>query len=191
MHEEPGPNATQENLGAQAPGTFLLWPPATWTRVGANVRDINPNNGQRRARNHLFRFDGARYSSWLPSFSIEINHNFPFRLGRARLTGPELTTISQNIQQIFPQIPLEIIIGDLQETQSMDATINNIIDNRIRLDGPMAHAQADNSASDESFSSSSASNTDAEDNLDEETMFVFIFLFFSFSFDWKMCFLLI
>ncbi|CAF4913612.1 unnamed protein product, partial [Rotaria magnacalcarata] len=80
-------------------------------------------NVQRPPGNHLFRFDGSRYSSWLPSFSIEINHNFPFRLGRARLTDVQLTSTAQSIQQIFPQVSYEIILDDLQQTQSIDATI--------------------------------------------------------------------
>ncbi|UJR37573.1 hypothetical protein I4U23_030274 [Adineta vaga] len=103
-------------------------------RLGATNHDLPINNDQRRGRNHLFRFDGHRYSSWLPSFSIVINHNFPFRFGRARLTGVQLTSMAQSIQQIFPQIPFEVILANLQQTQSMDGTIENIVERRIQFE---------------------------------------------------------
>ena len=156
---------------AQPPTNFLLWPSLTLARLAPNVHEINPTNGQLRGRNHLFRFDGNRYSSWLPSFSIEINHNFPFRLGRAQLTGVELASITQNIQQIFPQISSELILADLQQTQSMEATINNIIDRRIHIDTQTGRLQPDASASeDSSYNSSSTSVSDTEEPLDTEPM---------------------
>jgi len=127
--------------------------------------------GQRPPRNHLFRFDGSRYSSWLPSFSIEINHNFPFRLGRARLTGVQLTSMAQSVQQVFPQIPYEIILADLQRTQSIDATIENIIDHRIRIEPQQAHHQHDTSGSEESsYTSSEASSSEAGEPIDTDLL---------------------
>ncbi|UJR08649.1 hypothetical protein I4U23_012908 [Adineta vaga] len=134
---------------------FLLWPSLTLARLARNVHGMNDTTTQRPPRNHLFRFDGSRYSSWLPSFSIEINHNFPFRLGRARLTGVQLTSMAQSVQQIFPQIPYEIILTDLQRTQSMDATIENIIDHRIRIESQQTTHQHESSASEESSYTSS------------------------------------
>lgn len=122
-------------------------------------------------RNHLIRFDGSRYSSWLPSFSIEINHNFPFRLGRARLTGVQLTSMAQSVQQVFPQVPFEIILADLQRTQSMDATIENIIEHRIRIEPQQAHQQNETSASEESsYTSTSASSSEAGEPVDPESL---------------------
>ncbi len=121
--------------------------------------------------NHLFRFDGSRYSSWLPSFSIEINHNFPFRLGRARLTGVQLTSMSQSVQQVFPQIPYEIILADLQRTQSIDATIENIIDHRIHIEPQHAQQQHDTSGSEESsYTSTSASSSEAGEPIDTDLL---------------------
>jgi E3 ubiquitin-protein ligase AMFR len=156
---------------------FLLWPSVTLARLATNVHDLTGGNVQRRARNHLFRFDGHRYSSWLPSFTIEINHNFPFRLGRPHLTGHQLATMTQNIQQIFPQIPSELILADLQQTQSMDRTINNIIDRRIHLDAQTTHQPVDTSGSDESSytSSSSSSTSDIDEPLDADILFVKMF----------------
>ena len=190
LHEETTTNtntittATPAPAPAPAPPTnFLLWPSITLARLATNVHDMTGGNaaGQRRARNHLFRFDGHRYSSWLPSFSIEINHNFPFRLGRPRLTGIQLTSMTQSIQQIFPQIPAELILADLQQTQSVDATINNIIDRRIHFDTQILHQQPqpqqqqnptqDPSGSEESsYTSSSASISDIEDGLETDPL---------------------
>lgn len=40
--------------------------------------------------NHFFHFDGSRYVSWLPSFSVEVSHN--------RLRGDILTLAHSNSQ---------------------------------------------------------------------------------------------
>ncbi|CAF0819956.1 unnamed protein product [Adineta ricciae] len=150
---------------------FLLWPSLTLARFARNVHGMNDTTGQRPPRNHLFRFDGSRYSSWLPSFSIEINHNFPFRLGRARLTGVQLTSMAQSVQQVFPQIPYEIILADLQRTQSVDVTIENIIDHRIRIEPQHAAHQQESSTSEESsYTSSEASSSEVGEPIDSDLL---------------------
>ena len=155
---------------APAPN-FLLWPSFTLARLGGNVHGLGDPVGPRPPRNHLIRFDGSRYSSWLPSFSIEINHNFPFRLGRTRLSAVQLTSMAQNVQQVFPQVPYEIILADLQRTQSIDATIENIIDHRIRIEPAQAHPQQDTSASEESsYTSASASSSEAGEPIDADLL---------------------
>ncbi|CAF1141068.1 unnamed protein product [Rotaria sp. Silwood1] len=153
------------NVPVQTPPTpnFLLWPSLTLARRTPNVLGLTDTTVQRPPGNHLFRFDGSRYSSWLPSFSIEINHNFPFRLGRARLTDVQLTSTAQNIQQIFPQIPYDIILADLQQTQSIDTTIENIMDHRIHIEPEQTHNQHDTSTSEESSYSSSSSSTSSSE----------------------------
>jgi autocrine motility factor receptor len=155
---------------AAAPN-FLLWPSLTLARLATNVHGLADGAPPRPPRNHLIRFDGSRYSSWLPSFSIEINHNFPFRLGRARLTGVQLTSMVQNVQQVFPQVPQEIILADLQRTQSIDMTIENIIDHRIRIEPQQTHQQQDTSGSDESsYLSTSASSSEAGEPIDSDLL---------------------
>jgi len=114
-------------------------------RLTTNTHDLPINNVQRRGRNHLFRFNGNRYSSWLLNFSIEINHNFPFR--RARLTGVQITRMAQSVQHIFPQIPFEIILSDLQQTQSIDTTIENIIERRIHFESEQQQEEEETSES--------------------------------------------
>jgi hypothetical protein len=42
--------------------------------------------------------------------------------------------MAQSVQHIFPQIPFEIIRSDLQQTQSIDTTIENIIERRIHFE---------------------------------------------------------
>ncbi|CAF1118572.1 unnamed protein product [Adineta ricciae] len=106
---------------------------AVASRTGSINHDLPITTDQRRGRNHLFRFDGHRYSSWLPSFSIMINHNFPFRFGRARLTGVQLT----------------IILANLQQTQSMDATIDNIVEQRIQFEPQQEQEDDDEESEDE------------------------------------------
>lgn len=162
----------QEDTAQQAPSVpaqnppvpnFVLWPSLTLARRTPNVLGLGDANVQRPPGNHLFRFDGSRYSSWLPSFSIEISHNFPFRLGRARLTDVQLISTAQSVQQIFPQVPYEAILADLRQTQSIDATIENIMDQRIHIEPQQAQNQQDTSASEESsYSSSSSSAASSE-----------------------------
>lgn len=164
------PIPTTTAAPAPAPN-FLLWPSLTLARLGGNVHGLVDPVGPRPPRNHLIRFDGSRYSSWLPSFSIEINHNFPFRLGRARLSAVQLTSMAQSVQQVFPQVPYEIILADLQRTQSIDATIENIIDHRIRIEPAQVQPQQDTSASEESsYTSTSASSSEAGEPVDTDLL---------------------
>ncbi|CAM2704568.1 unnamed protein product [Rotaria socialis] len=166
------------NVPIAPPATpnFLLWPSLILARRPPNVLGLPDTNVQRPPGNHLFRFDGSRYSSWLPSFSIEINHNFPFRLGRARLTDVQLTSTAQSIQQIFPQVSYEIILADLQQTQSIDATIENIMDHRIQTESQPAHNQHDTSGSEESSytssssAASSVSSSEAGESVDTDVL---------------------
>lgn len=165
---QPIPAATAQPA---ATPNFLLWPSLTLARLATNVHGLADGVAPRPPRNHLIRFDGSRYSSWLPSFSIEINHNFPFRLGRTRLTAVQLTSMAQSVQQVFPQVPYEIILADLQRTQSIDATIENIIDHRIRIEPQQAHPQQDTSGSDESsYTSTSASSSEAGEPVDADLL---------------------
>ncbi|CAF1286843.1 unnamed protein product, partial [Didymodactylos carnosus] len=188
LHDETTPSTPTPavpNVPPQPAASFnLFWPSFT---VGANARtgqqqETQPttDNIVPRQRNHLFRFDGSRYASWLPSFSVEVTHthNFPFRFGRQRLSTTQLNTIAQNVQQIFPQIPYDIILNDLQRTQSIDLTINNIIDRRIQ-DLEVLEQQADttgnnsDSSDTDSFgslsSTSSLSSSDVEDSDTRQT----------------------
>lgn len=54
-----------------------------------------PQTPARRNENHFFHFDGSRYVSWLPSFSVEVSHN--------RLRG-NISTIAHNNSQMDTMI---------------------------------------------------------------------------------------
>ncbi|KAM3959399.1 E3 ubiquitin-protein ligase AMFR [Aphomia sociella] len=86
---------------------------------------------QPRQPNHLFHFDGSRYVSWLPSFSVEVT--------RVRLEPPpaaQLDAMARQVQQMFPQFPLAALARDLAATRSPDLTIDNILEGRLRAPTP-------------------------------------------------------
>ncbi|XP_053614568.1 E3 ubiquitin-protein ligase AMFR-like [Plodia interpunctella] len=77
--------------------------------------------------NHLFHFDGSRYVSWLPSFSVEVTR---VRAERAP-APPAVEAMARQVQQMFPQFPLGVLAGDLQSTRSADLTVDNILEGRL------------------------------------------------------------
>ncbi|XP_031341179.1 E3 ubiquitin-protein ligase AMFR-like isoform X2 [Photinus pyralis] len=83
----------------------------------------------RRPLNHFFHFDGSRYVSWLPSFSVEVSQ-LP-RLSRAPASNSQLDAMARQVQQLFPHYLLPIIIEDLRVTRSVELTIENILDGRL------------------------------------------------------------
>ncbi|CAF2809092.1 unnamed protein product [Rotaria sp. Silwood2] len=164
LHEDTRQTTPTDPTPIQSTSTFRFWPSLSLAGLTTNAHNLTVNNDQGQGRN-LFRFRGNRYSSWLPNFSIQINHNFPFRFGHAHLTSLQLTNMTQSIQHIFPQIPFEIILSDLQHTQSIDTTIENIIERRIHFESQ----QQETSESEESssiLSSSSSSETDESIDID-------------------------
>ncbi|CAF1396543.1 unnamed protein product, partial [Rotaria sordida] len=162
LHEDTIQATSTNPTPIQSTSNFRFWPSLSLRGVTTNADNLTINNGQRQRRNHLFHFRTNRYSSWLPTFSIEINHNFPFRRGRSRLTNIQLTAMAQNIQQIFPQVPFEIILSDLQRTQSMDTTIENIIEQRIHLESQ----QQEILESEESSYMSPSSSSEIDESID-------------------------
>ena len=121
----------------QTAPNFLLWPSLTLARFATNVHGIPDAPVQRPPRNHLFRFDGSRYSSWLPSFSIEINHNFPFRLetnvdvsnrlaliliqplDRERIDSYNCTLQVTDTAEHIEQLHIMIIVDDVNDQSPM------------------------------------------------------------------------
>ncbi|XP_077299509.1 E3 ubiquitin-protein ligase AMFR-like [Arctopsyche grandis] len=99
-----------------------LWLPSSPTN---SVPTHPPPN---RHPNHFFHFDGSRYVSWLPSFSVEVTH-----MMRAELhaTNSQMDAMARQVQQLFPHFPLSVILLDLQSTKSMEVTIENILDGRL------------------------------------------------------------
>lgn len=109
------------------------------TGVGANVAAGTGNILGR--TNHFFQFNGQRYISWLPNFSVEVsNINSVLRNGnlRATLAQPQqqtsqLRSMARHIQEMFPRYPINVLIADLQITHSIEHTIDNILEGRLSV----------------------------------------------------------
>ncbi|KAH0539644.1 E3 ubiquitin-protein ligase AMFR-like isoform X1 [Cotesia glomerata] len=84
--------------------------------------------------NHFFHFDGSRYVSWLPSFSVEVTHN---RLRGDILTlahsNSQLDAMARQVLQLFPHYPRNVVLEDLRITRSVELTVENILDGRLTL----------------------------------------------------------
>ncbi|KAL0820037.1 hypothetical protein ABMA28_005996, partial [Loxostege sticticalis] len=76
--------------------------------------------------NHLFHFDGSRYVSWLPSFSVEVT--------RVRMEPPAASQIDAMVRQVqamFPQYPAGVLAAELAATRSPALTVDNILEGRL------------------------------------------------------------
>ncbi|KAK3785162.1 hypothetical protein RRG08_021961 [Elysia crispata] len=99
-----------------------------------NVGEViapQPNQG---TTNHFFHFDGSRYVSWLPSFSVEVTHTnlLPGQQAHATQTS-QLDNMAREVQVVFPNIPQPVIMEDLRITRSIDLTIDNILEGRVTV----------------------------------------------------------
>lgn len=93
-----------------------------------------------RFANHFFHFDGSRYSRWLPSVSVELSSSSVININ-ASLNRPEFVPefgqqqmefMGQQVLEWFPQVSLSSILEDLRNTRSVEHTIENILDGRLR-----------------------------------------------------------
>lgn len=109
------------------------------TGAGANVGAAGAGNVLGR-NNHFFHFNGQRYISWLPNFSVEVsNINSVLRNGHhltATIMQPQqqtsqLRSMAVGVQEMFPRYPLSTLIADLQITHSIEHTIDNILEGRL------------------------------------------------------------
>ncbi|XP_046889947.1 autocrine motility factor receptor a [Hypomesus transpacificus] len=82
--------------------------------------------------NHFFHFDGSRIASWLPSFSVEVSHTAGLR-GSFQTSHAQLSSMARQIQGMFPQVPLHLVLQDLQRTSSLEVTTDNILEGRIQV----------------------------------------------------------
>lgn len=103
-----------------------------------NINNNNNNNNENQRRyvhRNLFHFNGSRYSRWLPNFSLEVTNNaavfLPNLLNRENLTTERLNEMTQQVSQLFPHIPINLIQQDLNQTHSVEITIENILENRL------------------------------------------------------------
>ncbi|PSN50961.1 hypothetical protein C0J52_07636 [Blattella germanica] len=92
----------------------------------------------RRPPNHFFHFDGSRYVSWLPSFSVEVTHTQLLRSDQPQLAQTsQLDAMARQVQQLFPHLALATVIEDLRATRSVELTIENVLDGRVVAPPPM------------------------------------------------------
>ncbi|CAJ0592673.1 unnamed protein product [Cylicocyclus nassatus] len=82
-----------------------------------------------------FRFGGGFGFLRLPSFSIEFSTGStalnPFLRRQTQHDDSQLTGMANQVNEMFPQIPVETIIEDLRVTGSTQATIENILEGRV------------------------------------------------------------
>ncbi|GBP31942.1 E3 ubiquitin-protein ligase AMFR [Eumeta japonica] len=75
----------------------------------------------RHAPGHLFHFDGSRYLSWLPSFSVEVT----------RVRASEIEAWARQAHQLFPNYSVRALAADLRRTHSLHATVDNVLEGRL------------------------------------------------------------
>ncbi|XP_074646773.1 E3 ubiquitin-protein ligase AMFR-like [Tubulanus polymorphus] len=97
--------------------------------------DADRQNPQDSTANHFFHFDGSRYVSWLPSFSVEVTHTqFLGNVRRQNITPnqtSQLDHMARQVQGVFPNVSIETIQEDLRVTFSVEQTIENILEGRL------------------------------------------------------------
>ncbi|XP_042561405.1 E3 ubiquitin-protein ligase AMFR-like [Clupea harengus] len=99
---------------------------------GGPAADTRPHINQ---HNHFFHFDGSRIASWLPSFSVEVMHTTNM-LSIAQANNSQLNSMAHQIQEMFPQVPYNLLLQDLQLTRSVEVTTDNILEGRIQVPFP-------------------------------------------------------
>ncbi|CAO1373877.1 unnamed protein product [Diamesa serratosioi] len=109
---------------------------------GGGTGNLNIPGGQNTAgaqNNHFFHFNGSRYVSWLPNFSVEVS-NFNNVLRNATINHMQLQqqtsqikNMARHIQEMFPRYPISTLIADLQITHSIEITIDNILEERLQV----------------------------------------------------------
>ncbi|XP_054709859.1 E3 ubiquitin-protein ligase AMFR-like [Uloborus diversus] len=83
-------------------------------------------------RNQFFHFDGSQYVSWLPSFLVEVNHpNVVERRNATSDQSSQFDSMARQVQQMFPHMPLNLIMDDLCSTKSVEVTVENILDGKL------------------------------------------------------------
>lgn len=122
---EPGGALAGESLRDESRNTALL--------LGAlGGQEDAPRLQQNATTNHFFHFDGSRYVSWLPSFSVEVTHtNLLGGQPPPPVQTSQLDNMARQVQQMFPGMPLNTIVEDLRSTRSVELTIENILDERL------------------------------------------------------------
>jgi len=99
------------------------------TDANGNTR---PPHNPTPQRNHFFHFDGSRYVSWLPSFSVAVTHSLSLGGDPPPIPTSQVESMAREVMTIFPHMPMDIVIADLQITRSVDLTADNILEGRLQ-----------------------------------------------------------
>jgi len=89
----------------------------------AEVGAHQPQNIQ-----EIFRFNGGRWFSWLPTVQLVSERRF---VNRATVMVSQ--DMVQRVLEVFPNIPQHVILEDLNRTHSVDITLENILEGRIEV----------------------------------------------------------
>nr|DBA16994.1 TPA: hypothetical protein GDO54_002513 [Pyxicephalus adspersus] len=129
--------------------------------IDPNMIPLTVTEGRPRLNhhNHFFHFDGSRFASWLPSFSVEVMHTTNI-LGIAQATNSQLNAMARQVLDMFPQVPYHLVLQDLQITRSVEITTDNILEGRIQVPFPTQRPDEPRPSAD----SSSDSNELEEDS---------------------------
>ncbi|KAM9301909.1 E3 ubiquitin-protein ligase AMFR [Gastrophryne carolinensis] len=105
--------------------------------IDPNILPLTVTEGRPRLNqhNHFFHFDGSRFASWLPSFSVEVMHTTNI-LGIAQASNSQLNAMARQVLDMFPQVPYHLVLQDLQLTRSVEITTDNILEGRIQVPFP-------------------------------------------------------
>ena len=123
----------------------------------------------------LFHFDGSRYISWLPSFSLQVTNGgniLPslLRSRRAVLEPERLNEMTLQVATLFPHLTAEQIQQDLRRTHSVEGTIENILEDRLLIHqirrNPSSFLNEANELLDRSGGGGTNTNTDQDSDLD-------------------------
>lgn len=150
-------NQLPRNTTAQLPGNTHAVP----STVHVHERPAN------RRTNH-FHFDGSRYVSWWPTLSVEVTHMLLGDANHAQRTQTsQFDNMARQVREVFPDMPMSIILEDLRATRSVELTIENIVDGRVTV--PPGFASIDN----DEFANSEPSLEDESASLVPENMALF------------------
>lgn len=105
--------------------------------IDQNIIPLTVTEGRPRLNqhNHFFHFDGSRFASWLPSFSVEVMHTTNI-LGIAQASNSQLNAMARQVLDMFPQVPYHLVLQDLQVSRSVEITTDNILEGRIQVPFP-------------------------------------------------------
>ncbi|XP_042899201.1 E3 ubiquitin-protein ligase AMFR [Parasteatoda tepidariorum] len=106
------------------------------SRSDLNRNILGQEDQQRQANpttNHFFHFDGSRYVSWFPSFSVEVSHTSLLgdRPQIIPIQTSQLDSMVHQVLQLFPHMPYNLVLEDLLTTRSVEFTVENILEERL------------------------------------------------------------